>query len=112
MMDDHRDARAESNKAFAGLDKKVDLHIQKTEYELRRINDQDEIQNQLLDKHIEGVNTLRLIHEEHVRENNIRFSSIEQPKKVLKGITKAVLWLGGVGTAVMAIHELVKWLGM
>src|SRR5690349_16003825 len=106
MMDEQREHRAETSKSFSDLDKKVDLHIQKTEYELQAINKQDELQNALLDQHIEGVQTLRKIHEEHVKENNARFSKLEEPRKFLKTATRVVLWAGGIGTAVVAVVEL------
>lgn len=107
LMDEHRDARSETSKAISNLDKKVDLHIQKTEYELKGIREMDDIQNKLLDQHIEGVNTLKLIHDEHVKENNIRFSKLEEPRKFLKTMTRIVLWLGGIGTAAIGIAELI-----
>lgn len=110
MREEQLEARAENTKLFADLDKKVDLHIQKTEYELKSIHAQDARQNELLDQHIAGVNTLKAIHDEHVKENNIRFSKIEEPRKIIKGITKLVVWLGGIGTAVVAILEMIRFL--
>lgn len=106
MVAEQREHRSETSRSFAALDKKVDLHIQKTEYELAKINTQDEIQNQLLDLHIAGVNTLREIHQEHVKENNSRFSKLEEPRKFIKTATRVVLWAGGIGTAVVAVVEL------
>ena len=117
MVDEQREHRSETARSFAELDKKVDLHVQKTEYELKRINDQDEIQNQLLYKHIEGVNTLRVMHESHVRENKEQFSQVDKeidnlkaPRKWVRATTKVVLWLGGIGTALMGVLEIIKWL--
>lgn len=116
MMDEQREHRSETSKSFAELDKKVDLHIQKTEYELKRINDQDEIQNQLLDQHIEGVNMLRKIHEAHVSDNekqeernDSRFKKLEEPRRFIKTGTKVVVWLGGLGTATMGIVKILSW---
>lgn len=110
MMDEQRDARTENMKAFSDLDKKVDLHVQRTEYELKSIHEQDAIQNKLLDQHIEGVNTLKRIYDAHDASNNARFSELEKPRQYLKTTTKLLLWLGGIGTAAMGILELVKWL--
>lgn len=110
MMDEQRDARIENMKAFSDLDKKVDLHIQKTEHELRSINELDKVQNKLLDQHIEGVNTLKKIYDAHESSNNARFSELEKPRQFLTTATKMVLWLGGIGTAVMGILELIKFL--
>lgn len=109
MMDEQRDARTENMKAFSDLDKKVDLHIQRTEYELKSIHEQDAIQNKLLDQHIEGVNTLKKIYDVHEASNNTRFAKLEEPRKFLKSATKAVLWLGGLGTAAMGIIEIISW---
>ena len=109
MMEEQRDARTENMKAFSDLDKKVDLHIQRTEYELKSINEQDAIQNKLLDQHIEGVNTLKKIYDAHELSNNERFAKIEEPRKFLKNVTKVLLWLGGLGTAAMGILEVISW---
>lgn len=109
MMEDQRDARVENLKAFADLDKKVDLHIQKTESDLKLIHEQDMVQNNLLDTHIAGVNTLRSIHEEHVKENNTRFSKLEEPRKFINTLRKLVIWLGGIGAAFTGIMEAISW---
>lgn len=110
MMDEQREHRAETASSFSLLDKKVDLHIQKTEYELARINDQDEIQNKLLDQHIEGVNTLKKMFEVHEQQDIARFQKIEEPRRAIKYVTKLTLWLGGLGTAAMGIVELISWI--
>ncbi len=44
-----------TTRCIAKLEKKIDLHIQRTEYELKAINALDEQQNKLIDQHIEGV---------------------------------------------------------
>lgn len=106
LMDEQRDARAENMKAFSDLDKKVDLHIQKTEYELKNIHEQDAVQNKLLDQHIEGVNTLKKMFERHDKEDRERFAKLEEPRKFIKTVTRIVLWTGGIGTAVMGVLEL------
>lgn len=110
LMTEQQDGRVETNSAILQLDKKLDLHIQKTSYELKLINDQDEIQNKLLDAHIAGVNTLKMIHEEHVKENETRFKSLEEPRKFLKTATKVVVWLGSLGVAVVGILEAISWM--
>ncbi len=110
MVDEQREHRAETSRSFSDLDKKVDLHIQKTEYELAHIHQQDERQNELLDQHIAGVNTLRKIHEAHVEDNEKRFAKVEEPQRAIKLLTRAILWAGGIGTAATGILEFVKWL--
>jgi hypothetical protein len=106
-----------TNKAVVELDKKLELHVQQTSYELKRINDQDEIQNHLLDKHIEGVNTLKAMHLAHVEENKKQFDKVDdeieglrKPAEWIRTTTKIILWLGGIGTALVGILEIVKWM--
>ena len=65
------DQVTEQTKVIANLDKKVDLNIQKVQYELEKIHTLDEQQNQLIDKHIAGVNTLRAMHEDAAFEANL-----------------------------------------
>lgn len=110
MMDEQRDARTENMKAFSDLDKKVDLHIQRTEYELKNIHEQDAIQNKLLDQHIEGVNTLKRIYDAHDASNNTRFEKLEKPREWIKTTTRIIIWLGGIGTAVVAVVEMIRFL--
>lgn len=110
MRKEQQEHRCETSKSFADLDKKVDLHIQKTEYELKAINHQDEVQNKLLEEHIEGVNTLKKIHEEHVKENNTRFSKLEAPRKFIKSATRLLLWAGGIGASITGIVEAYRFL--
>jgi hypothetical protein len=106
-----------NNKTVVELDKKLDLHIQQTSYELKRINDQDEIQNHLLDKHIEGVNTLKAMHIAHVEENEKQFKKVDdeieglrKPADWIRTTTKIVLWLGSTAVAVTGLVEFIKWL--
>lgn len=114
MIDEQRDHRSETATSFSSLDKRLELHIQKTEYELSRINDQDEVQNKLLDQHIEGVNTLKAMHMTHIEENNKQFGQVDQeieklkePKKVVTAVIKTVLLSGAVVTALFGILKLI-----
>lgn len=108
MLNEQAESRHENTVAFANLDKKVDLHIQRMEFELDRINKQDEVQNFLLDKHIEGVNTLKRIHDSHVLAVNARFAKIEEPSKWRSQSAKLVLKVGAIATALAAILALFK----
>ena len=110
MMEEQREHRSETANSFAHLDKKVDLHIQKTEYELARINTQDEIQNKLLDQHIEGVQTLKRMFENHEQQDFERFQKLEEPRKWIQGTLKIFLAFGGLGTAIVGIMKLLVWL--
>lgn len=91
------------------LDKKLDLHIQKTEFELSRINELDETQNQLLDQHIQGVNTLKRWCDDHEKMNNARFVRLEEPRKWLKTTKNGILWISAVAGALTVIA---KFIGM
>lgn len=106
MREEQLESRTEMTRAITGLDKKVDLHIQKTEYELEAIHKQDEVQNQLLDQHIEGVKTLKRWCDDHVQENEKRFSKLEEPRKFLRTVGRILVYLGAIGGAVAGIVEL------
>jgi len=94
---------------IVSLDKKVDLHIQRTEYELKRINELDEHQNRLLDQHIEGVNTLKKWCDQHEQANRERFEMLEEPAKWIKTTVKIAMALGGLATAILTVGKLLKW---
>lgn len=95
----------ETRSAVQALDKKVDLHIQKTELELKNINKLDEQQNDLLDKHIEGVNTLKKWCDTHEKANEKRFSKLEAPRKWLKMTKDGLLWISAVAGAILVIAK-------
>jgi septal ring factor EnvC (AmiA/AmiB activator) len=90
------------------LDKKVDLHIQKTELDLKAIHKLDEQQNALIDKHIEGVNTLKKMHETHLKESNKRFQEIEAPKKWFSITWKIVLGIGALAATGLTIARILE----
>lgn len=94
------------SQSLATFDKKLDLHIQKTEYELRRINEMDEIQNKLLDQHIEGVNTLKKMHEAHEKIDLERFDRLESPRKWFKDSAKVLIAIGTFAGAVAGFLKL------
>lgn len=92
-----------TQKAIADLDKKVDLHIQRTNFELNRINHLDEVQNDLLDKHIAGVNTLREMFEAQKATCYAKFEHIEAPRKLLKLLRDTLLWATALIGATLGI---------
>jgi len=99
----------ETQNTVIDLDKKVDLHIQKTEYELSRINALDEEQNQLIDEHIAGVKTLKGIYEEHKKENDVRFQALEEPRKVFAWLFKATGIVGVICGAIFGAIKLIAF---
>lgn len=96
----------ETQRSMLHLDKKQDLFIQKMEYELRNINNQDKIQNELLDQHIEGVNTLKAMHFNHVKATSERFEKVEAPSKWFRFTRKGLVALGTIATALAGIIAL------
>lgn len=98
--------RSEETKDLVqALDKKVDLHIQRTQLEFERINELDARQNELLDKHIEGVNTLKKWCDSHERANEKRLSKLEAPRKWLQMTKDGLLWISAVAGAILVLAK-------
>lgn len=99
------------------LDKKMDLHIQKTDYRFDNIEKLDEAQNELLAQHaqrseeIKKDNELResqLRHEimgDHPTSLKTRVEQLEIPRKWLATTKTAILWLSALFGAIVAIKE-------
>jgi len=100
------DQVTDQGKLLTKLDKKVDLNIQKMEYELSNIHQTDMVQNKLIEEHIAGVNTLQGIYEEHKKENNARFETLEAPRKWFKTTKNIILVLGSLAAATLGILKL------
>lgn len=98
----------ETKDSIACLDKKLDLHIQKTEYELKRINELDDVQNRLLDQHIEGVNTLKKMYEAHEADDLERFQKLEAPRRWAQFTVKVFITVGSIAAAVAGIAKLLQ----
>ena len=88
-----------------GLDTKVVLHIQKTEYELKRIHEQDTRQNTLLDKHIDGVKELKKLYKLQETACLTRFEEASAPMKWVRTTVKVSIALA----AFVGVVNLVKW---
>ena len=86
--------QTEVTKCVNKLDKKLDLNIQKTEYELSAIRKLDEQQNKLLEEHMRRTELAEL-----------RLDTLEQPRKVIYFITKLIIGLGSIAGAVYAISR-------
>lgn len=111
-----------THEVVTSLDKKLDLHVLRTEQEFEAIRVLDENQNDLLAEHakrsdrLERDNRLR---EEALRrdlENTAeqlskRVSVLETPWKWILTTKKGLAWLAGAALAITAIVELVKLLG-
>lgn len=99
-------SQADIRDSLTKVESKLDLHIQKTEYELEKINELDDHQNRLLDEHIQGVRTLKEMHMLQQEYVDKRFDEVEAPKKALKLISKWIIGAGAVAGATFAILRL------
>lgn len=111
-MDNAKDSINVVDSKIGSLDKKVDLHIQKTEIELNKINELDLVQNTLLDQHIEGVNTLKKMLDLQERDFTDRLRRIEEPKVAFRVLKKWIVRIGSFATAVAAVVGLAKLLNL
>lgn len=91
------DQQAQSNEQVDNMDKKLDLHIQRMDFELNRINALDTHQNKLLEEY-----------EEHVKDNEKRFEELEEPRKWIRVFVKLIITSGSVILALFAILEFIK----
>lgn len=114
----------ETKVTVKNVSRKLDDHISATSSELKRINDLDMEQNRILDKHIEGVNTLKDMHVAHrietitqidilketlelqKKETEARLKYIEKPFELIKYAGKVVMWVGAVAGAIAGIIKL------
>ena len=94
-----------TQKAIFELDKKLDLHIQKTQLELEGIHSLDRQQNKLLDEHIAGVLTLRNMFETQKATCHAKFERIEAPKRLFKSIKDGLLWIAAIVGATLGVMK-------
>lgn len=101
------------------LDKKLDLHVQRTEQEFEAIRHLDAQQNDLLAEHAKRSD--RLEKDNQLREASLRrdflgtttdldkrISVLEMPWKWILTTKKGLAWLAAVAVSLAAILELVK----
>ena len=107
--------------AATALDKKLDMHVQKMDYELSGIRSMDEQQNKLIDQHIEGVKTLRSIFEAHEKIDEKHFQDIsgalsarltilEAPRKWIWQGFKYISMFGAGAASLAGFFELFHYL--
>lgn len=101
------DRQEATSKCISKLDKKLDLHIQKTEYELKAINSLDEQQNKLIDQHIEGVKGVIKLVETHNKAYEKRFQALETPAKAKKWLMSQWLTIGSICAAAGSVIALI-----
>lgn len=85
MVKDLRDDHKESKEEIA----LIKANLMTMSFTLQKNTDS-------LDEHIEGVNTLRMLHE----QNAERIERLEEPKKVKELIVKKVMWYSALITSV------------
>lgn len=108
-----------THEVVTSLDKKVDLHIQKTEQEFHAITVLDSHQNELLAEHSKRSD--RLAKDNELRELGLRkdlnlvtseldkrVSVLETPWKWILTTKKGLLWLAAVAGSIVGILELIK----
>lgn len=92
------------------IDKKVDLSVQKLEFELQQVKRTDDEQNRILAEHIKGVNTLRELYENHKAETHKRLEKLEEKEKFWKYIKSGILFIGSVVAMFWAILQIIHLL--
>lgn len=120
----------ETKTAVKSVDSKIDNHIEYSLHEFAKINELDSEQNRILDKHIEGVNTLREMHVAHRNETkqqieilkeslelqkdecNERLQTLEKPYDLLKLIGKVAVWMGGILGVIYVALKIAVMLGV
>ena len=109
------DRLKENSETLAAMDKKLDLHIQETRYEMKAIRDLDVLQNAILEEHHKRSD--RLAEDNALREaalraemkkQEARIEKLEVPGKWLNTTKSWLLKAGAIATAAIAIYEMAK----
>lgn len=129
LVDIYREV-GETKVSVEGISSKLDNHVEYSLTEFSKINELDAEQNRILDKHIEGVNTLKQLYIEHRAESkeqiellktslevqrtecNGRLAALERPYDLVKFAGKVVVVLGGIIGAIWTILKFLKYLGV
>lgn len=99
------------------LDKKVDLHIQKTEFGFKALQDLDAQQNSILQEHHDR--SVQLKRDNELREEALkleiekvsrRVDRLEFFVKAFEFFKKHAIWLAGLGTAIAMAWSKIKGL--
>lgn len=111
-----------------GLDKKLDLHIQKTEFEFQGLKELDSQQNKILEEHHQRSTELKrdndlkekelkdlLDKKESALKTEIagltrRMARVEVPQKFLDWARKIFVWIAAASGAVVAFSAFIHWL--
>jgi hypothetical protein len=100
------DQQQEMTSCVKDLDKKLELHIQKTEFELKAINELDTQQNAILSEHVRRSNAIEESCKLRKEELEQRVEVLEQGPKLLKLFIKVCSGLAVVAGAFYGIGHL------
>jgi hypothetical protein len=103
----------DTNNLVHYLRRDLDLHIQKTEFELEGIRSLDKQQNEILQEHHDRSIQLKRdneLREEalklEIRKVDSRVAALEEPRKIIKTIGQWIIGLGALAGAIAAIYNL------
>lgn len=105
LSNQQSDSSNKTSDQIASLDKKLSLHMQKMDFELKKINELDNTQNGELTRHIAGVNTLKEMLRVQKEEVARRLEELEQPRKLLVLIKNISLSLSAIVAASLALFK-------
>lgn len=118
LLEKISDQTKETQDCVNKLDKKLDLSIQKVEFEIKEINKLDQRQNESLERHIAGVKGNTELIQQHRKEWDRRLQELEDSKIWKKMTWKKIVALSGgitlfatmIAAIGKAIPYLIKWL--
>lgn len=92
---------------------RVETRVDYISEDMKEVKAQDLIQNRLLDEHIAGVNSLKQLVEIEgqkrdiiQKETDARLKKIESPLKFIQVNKAAIIWIGGICSAIAGIAKL------
>lgn len=98
----------EMSERMARVETKVDFLSE----DMKEVKAQDLIQNKLIDEHIAGVNSLKQLiqiesakFEVYKTETDARLKILEFPFKFIQTNKKALVWIGGICSALAGIAK-------
>ena len=105
MIYDLLKADREDNTVFK---KEVRESHKQTDMRLTTLEIQGEVQNKSLKEHIDGVNTLKKLHQynvDRIEKNKEDIVTLQEPAKVMSVLKKWTIGAGAVAAAIVAIAK-------
>lgn len=103
---DYREQNKKHLEILEKLNNKLDLSTQKLQSEIEKINQLDEIQNEQLKIHIEGVKTNKAALEFYKLEHDKRLDDLEKPREWFKMTKTAAIWVTAMAAGIGAVLKL------